>query len=147
MLQSSAFDYINVLDKAADASWLRESVLANNIANATTPDFKRYDVNFQSLLEREMMDSKFNRNLDEKVHNVNLRRLTATSQIDLAAESFSYRLDDNNVDIHLKHMTNPPLRGTRACRVRMRMGKTVIICSRTMNVPNRISQILPENIW
>ena len=99
MLQSSAFDYINVLDKAADASWLRESVLANNIANATTPDIKRYDVNFQSLLEREMMDSKFNRNLDEKVHNVNLRRLTATSQIDLAAESFSYRLDGNNVDI------------------------------------------------
>ncbi|MCI8891063.1 MAG: flagellar basal body rod protein FlgB [Eubacterium sp.] len=104
MLQSSAFDYINVLDKAADASWLRESVLANNIANATTPDFKRYDVNFQSLLEREMMDSKFNRNLDEKVHNVNLRRLTATSQIDLAAESFSYRLDGNNVDIHTENV-------------------------------------------
>ncbi len=35
MLSSSAFDYINVLDKAADASWLRESTLANNIANAT----------------------------------------------------------------------------------------------------------------
>ena len=31
MLQSSAFDYINVLDKAADASWLRESTIANNI--------------------------------------------------------------------------------------------------------------------
>lgn len=104
MLQSSAFDYINVLDKAADASWLRESVLANNIANATTPDFKRYDVNFQSLLEREMMDSKFNRNLDEKVHNVNLSRLTATSQIDMAAESFSYRLDGNNVDIHTENV-------------------------------------------
>lgn len=104
MLQSSAFDYINVLDKAADASWLRESVLANNIANATTPDFKRYDVDFQSLLEREMMDSKFNRNLDEKVHNTNLSRLTATSQIDMAAESFSYRLDGNNVDIHTENV-------------------------------------------
>lgn len=104
MLQSSAFDYINVLDKAADASWLRESTLANNIANATTPDFKRYDVNFQSLLEREMMDTKYNRNLDEKVHNVNLNRLTATSQIDMAAESFSYRLDGNNVDIHTENV-------------------------------------------
>ncbi len=51
-----------------------------------------------------MMDSKFNRNLDEKVHNVNLRRLTATSQIDLAAESFSYRLDGNNVDIHTENV-------------------------------------------
>ncbi len=74
MLQSSAFDYINVLDKAADASWLRESTIANNIANATTPEYKRHDVDFQSLLERELMDSKFNRNLDKKIHNVNLDR-------------------------------------------------------------------------
>ena len=100
MLQSSAFDYINVLDKAADASWLRESTLANNIANATTPGFKRYDVDFQSLLERELLDSKYNRNLDKKIHNMNLDRLTATSEIDMAAESFSYRLDENNVDMH-----------------------------------------------
>ena len=104
MLQSTAFDYINVLDKAADASWLRESTLANNIANATTPEFKRYDVDFQSLLEREMMDSKYNRNLDKKVHEANLDHMTATSQIDMAAESFSYRLDGNNVDIHTENV-------------------------------------------
>ena len=104
MLQSTAFDYINVLDKAADASWLRESTLANNIANATTPEFKRYDVDFQSLLEREMMDSKYNRNLDQKVHEANLDHLTATSQIDMAAESFSYRLDGNNVDMHTENV-------------------------------------------
>lgn len=104
MLQSSAFDYINVLDKAADASWLRESTLANNIANATTPEYKRYDVDFQSLLERELMDSKFNRNLDKKIHDVSLERLTATSQIDMAAESYSYRLDGNNVDMHTENV-------------------------------------------
>lgn len=104
MLQSTAFDYINVLDKAADASWLRESTLANNIANATTPEYKRYDVDFQSLLEREMMDSKFNRNLDQKVHEANLDHLTATSQIDMAAESYSYRLDGNNVDMHTENV-------------------------------------------
>ena len=104
MFQTSAFDYINVLDKAADASWLRESTLANNIANATTPDFKRYDVDFQSLLERELMDSKYNRNLDSRVHNMNLDRLTATSRIDMAAESFSYRLDGNYVDMHTENV-------------------------------------------
>ena len=104
MFQTSAFDYINVLDKAADASWLRESTLANNITNATTPDFKRYDVDFQSLLERKLMDSKYNRNLDSRVHNMNLDRLTATSRIDMAAESFSYRLDGNNVDMHTENV-------------------------------------------
>ncbi len=104
MFQTSAFDYINVLDKAADASWLRESTLANNIANATTPDYKRHDVDFQSLLERELMDTKYNRNLDSRIHNMDLSRLTATSQIDMAAESFSYRLDGNNVDMHIENV-------------------------------------------
>ena len=50
------------------------------------------------------MDSKFNRNLDEKIHNVNLDHLTATSQIDMAAESYSYRLDENNVDMHTENV-------------------------------------------
>lgn len=104
MLSSSAFDYINVLDKAADASWLRESTLANNIANATTPEYKRYDVDFQSLLAMELMDTKYNRNLDGKVHNVNMKRLTATAQIDTSAESFAYRIDGNNVDIHTENV-------------------------------------------
>ena len=34
MVLSNAYNYINVLDKAADASWTRNDVLANNIANA-----------------------------------------------------------------------------------------------------------------
>ena len=50
------------------------------------------------------MDTKFNRNLDEKIHNINLDRLTATSQIDMAAESYSYRLDGNNVDMHTENV-------------------------------------------
>ena len=33
MINSNAFSYINVLDRAADASWTRESAIANNVAN------------------------------------------------------------------------------------------------------------------
>ena len=32
MVNTNAFDYINVLDKAADAAWLRDQCIANNIA-------------------------------------------------------------------------------------------------------------------
>ena len=32
MLSTDAFNYVNVLDKAADASWSRENILTNNIA-------------------------------------------------------------------------------------------------------------------
>lgn len=38
MISSGAFNYINILEKTADASWLRHSVISNNIANADTPN-------------------------------------------------------------------------------------------------------------
>ena len=54
MLNSNAFDYINVMEKAADAAWLRNDAIANNIANATTPGYKRQDISFESELERAL---------------------------------------------------------------------------------------------
>ena len=50
MIKSNAFDYINVLDKAADASWLRNQAIANNIANVDTPGYKREDITFEKEL-------------------------------------------------------------------------------------------------
>ena len=54
MISSGAYNYINILEKTADASWLRHSVISNNIANADTPTYKRKDVNFQSYLEDQL---------------------------------------------------------------------------------------------
>ena len=54
MISSGAFNYINILEKTADASWLRHSVISNNIANADTPTYKRKDVTFQSYLEEQL---------------------------------------------------------------------------------------------
>ena len=50
MLGTNTFDYINVLDKAADASWKRNEAITNNIANAATPGYKRQDVSFENEL-------------------------------------------------------------------------------------------------
>ena len=54
MISTNAFSYINVLDKAADASWTRENLIANNIANAQTPGYKRQDIDFQTALQNEL---------------------------------------------------------------------------------------------
>lgn len=54
MITTNAFDYINVLDKAADASWLRETAIMNNLANTDTPGYKRQEVDFESVLQREL---------------------------------------------------------------------------------------------
>jgi flagellar basal-body rod protein FlgB len=94
MIGSNAFNYINILDKAADASWTRNQIITNNIANVDTPNFKRKDVEFQNLLEKEMLGEG---SLDKKVANANLSSLTPNVYTDNV--SLSYRLDGNNVDI------------------------------------------------
>ena len=96
MISTDAFSYINVLDKAADASWKRETLLANNIANVDTPGYKRQDIDFQSVLKSELNNYEF-MNLDQKMNAVDLTELNPMVYTDHG--NFSYRLDGNNVDM------------------------------------------------
>lgn len=43
---------IGLLERGMDVSTLRHSVIANNIANADVPNFKRSEINFESFLKR-----------------------------------------------------------------------------------------------
>lgn len=47
---------IRMLERAMDGAALRQKVIANNIANVNTPDFKRSDVQFESILARNLPD-------------------------------------------------------------------------------------------
>ena len=96
MLSTNAFDYVNVLDKAADASWKRETVLANNIANVDTPGYKRKDLDFEGALKQELGRCKHT-SLDTKIENLHMDHLNPSVYTDLS--NYSYRLDGNNVDI------------------------------------------------
>lgn len=96
MLSTNAFDYVNVLDKAADASWKRETVLANNIANVDTPGYKRKDLDFEGILKQELGRCKHT-SLDTKIANLHMDHLNPSVYTDLS--NYSYRLDGNNVDI------------------------------------------------
>ena len=101
MFNSSAFNYINVLDRAADASWIRNEAISNNIANVDTPGYKRQDVNFEEQLRRAMKNSRY-RSIDERVANIDLERLKPITYRD--HETVSYRLDGNNVDIDTENV-------------------------------------------
>ncbi|MBR6329256.1 MAG: flagellar basal body rod protein FlgB [Lachnospiraceae bacterium] len=96
MINTEVYDYINVLDKAADASALRNRIIGDNIANADTPGYKRQDVAFEQDLQRALKNSRY-QSLDEKVSSVRLDRLNGTVYTDYA--NYSYRTDRNNVDI------------------------------------------------
>ncbi len=94
MVSTGAFNYINVLGKAADASWTRNGVISNNIVNVDTPGYKRKDVDFEVYLKGAVSGGI---SLDDDVAGADLEVLSGTTYTDY--RTASYRLDGNNVDI------------------------------------------------
>lgn len=96
MINTNIYNYINVLDKAADAANSRNEILSNNIANVDTPDYKRKDVSFENYLEQALIgpESLDNRVADVNTHLSDFGGMTYTDH-----STLSYRLDGNNVDI------------------------------------------------
>ncbi|MBQ8596537.1 MAG: flagellar basal body rod protein FlgB [Lachnospiraceae bacterium] len=101
MINSNVFDYVNVMGKAADAAWQRNEIIANNIANVDTPNYKRQDINFEAQLRRALGESRYE-TVDAKVSHITSSELEARVYTDSA--NFSYRLDGNNVDIDTENV-------------------------------------------
>lgn len=128
MIGSSAYNYINVLQKAADASWLRNTILSNNLANVDTPNFKRQDVQFETYLIGQMARGD---TMDSYVNDMDLSTLAATIYTDNS--NLSYRSDGNNVDIdtenaeyaknQIKYRVMTDSISQEFSRLRMAMGK------------------------
>lgn len=102
-MSSGIFGYVNVLKSAADASWLREEVLSNNIANVDTPNYKRQDVEFKTYLNSAIEQSgKPKAALTQKINNVDLSNIKTRTYTDNS--SLSYRIDGNNVDLSTENV-------------------------------------------
>lgn len=95
----NAFNNINLQKKYLDAGWLKQDVIANNIANVETPNYKRQKVNFNSVLQSAMNGK-----------GVQLKK-TNEKHMDFGAletpyittdRSYSNRLDGNNVNIDVE---------------------------------------------
>lgn len=96
MINTNIYNYINVLDKAADAANTRNEILVNNIANVDTPDYKRKDVSFENYLEQALLGGEI---LDERIADVNKHLSDFNGVIYTDNSALAYRLDGNNVDI------------------------------------------------
>ena len=101
MINSNIYNYVNVLDKAADASWIKNEVISNNIANVDTPNYKRQDVEFETYLLAQLQGANSS-NLGATVAGVDLDSLNSTIYTD--SSLLSYRLDGNNVDIDTENV-------------------------------------------
>ncbi len=95
MIGSHAFDYMNITDRAMDASYQRLTLIANNIANADTPTYKRKDIDFQDIFYRELKKTQ-QPNIDRAVKHLVTDDLNPKIYTDYS--NYSYRIDKNNVD-------------------------------------------------
>ena len=102
-MSTGAFGYVNLLKSAADASWTREEVLTNNIANVDTPNYKRQDVEFSSYLANALQRSgKNSSSLTQRVNNVDYKDIYIRTYTDNS--TLSYRTDGNNVDLSTENV-------------------------------------------
>ena len=94
-------DRTKIMEKAIDASWLRNEAISQNIANVDTPGYKRKTVAFEEFLNDAIEGSTFKGKMTNNRHipigtsdidNVNLK-------VSEDNTSLSVRLDGNNVDI------------------------------------------------
>ena len=96
MIGSNVYNYINVLNKTANATFVRQQVLMNNLANVSTPDFKRSDITFEKYLKM-VLSTDGRLSMDKAIAGVDLENLKASVYVDQS--ELSYRLDGNNVDV------------------------------------------------
>lgn len=100
---------INILEFGLDGSHARHQALSNNIANVSTPNYKRQDVNFQDMLKQNI--NKLKDNNGNQAKNVRLASTNSkhnslgvkkNSTMNFKPNNYSntsYRNDENNVDV------------------------------------------------
>ncbi len=109
------FDRINLLEKGLDATWRKNDVIANNIANADTPEFKSSSVEFESVF-RDALETTAGSNAPSTptrtsafVENSGRNTVPSRSSLSVDSEDLSpnvkvnqdtaIRMDGNNVDM------------------------------------------------
>ncbi|MBE6021725.1 MAG: flagellar basal body rod protein FlgB [Cellulosilyticum sp.] len=86
------FSGVDLVNKAIDATLQRKELISENISNVDTPNYKRKDIDFESVLLKEIQN--------KGVKGIDLNNLNAEVCTDY--QSSSYRMDGNNVDIEVE---------------------------------------------
>jgi len=97
------FSSVNTLQKGLNASWLRNEVISNNIANVDTPGFKTSQVQFEDLMAEAADEGKGGLKMTVTDENhIQGSGATAFNNVEpevVTDETTSTRLDGNNVNI------------------------------------------------
>lgn len=94
------FSHMGVLEKALDASWLRNEVIAHNIANADTPGYKKYRVEFEEELKSALEASTLKGKRTRPKHlDIGASSIDQVRPQVVRTDGTQMREDGNNVDM------------------------------------------------
>ncbi|MGB9779290.1 flagellar basal body rod protein FlgB [Caldanaerobacter sp.] len=94
------WENIDLLAKGLYASTVRSNVIANNIANVDTPNFKRSEVKFEEILKEALYGNKLKGYVTHPSHIPIGPPLVYSIRPEIyQINTTSMRLDGNNVDI------------------------------------------------
>lgn len=92
MLKNS-FGKIDLINKAMNASWMKNQAISNNIANVNTPNYKRETVKFEEMLQNS---------IQSQMTRTNSKHMPVTNNVNPIVEkdrNTTFRRDGNNVNI------------------------------------------------
>lgn len=90
-------ELINKFERALDASALRQNLLGQNLANVNTPNYKRMDVDFQSVFATEVSKNELQMKQTNQRHFGNSIPVTGPLKVTSETKT-SERYDQNNID-------------------------------------------------
>lgn len=96
------FGKSSILEKSLNASWTRNDIISQNLANVDTPQYKRKDVAFEEFLSDSMGRSRLEGTVTDKRHiAINSKGKVDNVEPELVEDNSnsSMRIDGNNVDI------------------------------------------------
>jgi len=91
-----------MLERSLEAASLRQKVIANNIANVDTPNFKRSEVRFEEYLRQEVDTSRghlIGHRTDERHLQIGRPSASGGRAEIITDQTTSFNHNNNNVDI------------------------------------------------
>lgn len=99
------FASADLLQKGMQASWTRNAVIRNNIANAETPNFKASDVEFESIFASSLETGGFTAKKTRDKHiDIGAEDAWSVSPRIVLRDDTNMRMDENNVDIEAENV-------------------------------------------
>lgn len=91
----------NLLEKSLNASWARNDVISQNLANVDTPNYKRKDISFEQYLNESLDGKKLEGKLTDERHiPINSKNIDKIEpELTQDDSDVSMRIDGNNVDV------------------------------------------------